>query len=46
MLLRRIRTDSLAESVLAQGRRFFSEGEIAELAGCLADHHFLDDSTP
>jgi alkylhydroperoxidase family enzyme len=36
----------IAESVLAQVRRFFSEGEIAELARCLADHHFLDDSIP
>ena len=41
ILLRR-----LAESVFAEVRRFFSEGEIAELARCLADHHFLDDSIP
>lgn len=38
------RADALAESVLAEVRRSFSEGEIAELARCLADHHFLDDS--
>ena len=38
--------DALAESVLAEVRRLFSEAEIAELARCLADHHFLDDSIP
>ncbi len=35
-----------AEAVPAQVRQFFSEGEIAELTRCLADHHFLDDSIP
>ncbi len=38
--------DVLGQSVFAEVRRFFSEGEIAELARCLADHHFLDDSIP
>jgi hypothetical protein len=28
---------------MAQARRLFSDGEIAELTRCLADHHFLDD---
>ncbi len=40
------RADALAGSALAEVRRFFSEGEIAELACCLADHHFLDDAIP
>jgi len=39
-------SDAVAESVLAEARRFFTEGEIAELVRCLADHHFLDDSIP
>jgi alkylhydroperoxidase family enzyme len=29
--------------VLQEARRYFSEGQIAEIAGCLADHHSLDD---
>lgn len=29
--------------VFHEARRHFSEGEIAEIAGCLADHHSLDD---
>jgi hypothetical protein len=40
-----VRTPSPNPS-LAEVRRLFSEAEIAELARCLADHHFLDDSIP
>jgi len=29
--------------ILEEARRYFTEGEIAEIAGCLADHHSLDD---
>jgi alkylhydroperoxidase family enzyme len=29
--------------VLREARRHFSEVQIAEIAGCLADHHSLDD---
>jgi hypothetical protein len=35
-----------ALAAFTEVRRFFSEGQIAELARCLADHHFLDDSIP
>ena len=37
--VRRSSADVLAAAVLAEARRYFSEGEIAEIAGCLADHH-------
>jgi alkylhydroperoxidase family enzyme len=30
-------------AVWEEARRHFSDGEIAEIAGCLADHHSLDD---
>ena len=33
----------VSPTVLQEARRYFSEGEIAEIAGCLADHHSLDD---
>jgi alkylhydroperoxidase family enzyme len=36
---------SVPDPVFAEARSFFSEGEIAELVRCLADHHFLDDQT-
>jgi alkylhydroperoxidase family enzyme len=36
---------SVPDAVFAEARRFFSGGEIAELARRLADHHFLDDPT-
>jgi hypothetical protein len=29
--------------LLQEARRHFSEAQIAEIAGCLADHHSLDD---
>jgi alkylhydroperoxidase family enzyme len=29
--------------VVQEARRYFSEAQIAEITGCLADHHSLDD---
>ena len=37
------RDGDVPPAMLQEARRFFSEGEIAEIAGCLADHHSLDD---
>jgi alkylhydroperoxidase family enzyme len=37
------RDGDVPPAVLQEARRYFSEGEIAEIAGCLADHHSLDD---
>lgn len=34
----------LAAQVLLDARRHFTEFEIADIAGCLADHHFPDES--
>jgi alkylhydroperoxidase family enzyme len=34
---------AMPNSALREARLHFSEGEIAEIAGCLADHHSLDD---
>ncbi|HEX6107595.1 MAG TPA: hypothetical protein VFZ26_18565 [Gemmatimonadales bacterium] len=38
--------DPLSPDVFTRARRCFSEFELADLAGCLADHHCLDDSLP
>jgi alkylhydroperoxidase family enzyme len=37
------RDGGVPPAVLQEVRRYFSEGQIAEIAGCLADHHSLDD---
>ncbi len=37
------RQGDVAPEELQEARRYFSEAQIAEIAGCLADHHSLDD---
>jgi alkylhydroperoxidase family enzyme len=37
------RRGDVPPDVLQEARRHFSDAQIAEIAGCLADHHSLDD---
>jgi alkylhydroperoxidase family enzyme len=37
------RQGDVPPDVLQEARRHFSDSQIAEIAGCLADHHSLDD---
>jgi alkylhydroperoxidase family enzyme len=37
------RQGDVQPDVLQEARRHFSDAQIAEIAGCLADHHSLDD---